>query len=452
MTSKNAFNILAISPIDGRYANKTKVLQAYFSEYALIKYRIKIEVLYLLELSKQGLFTISENQKEKLLGLLQLTPESELIYFQQIKDIESITKHDVKAVEYFLQDFVQKNDMCNLENWIHFGLTSQDINNTAIPCMLKNFYQDHFINAWEMMINTINQLALLYKDIPMLSRTHGQPATPTILGKEFKVFSERLKAQLHLLKLLPHRAKFGGAIGNLNAHKVSLPAIDWQIFADHFVKTILGLERTEYTTQIEPYDFLAAHCDTIKRMNTILIDFCRDIWAYISMNYFIQKINSNEVGSSAMPHKVNPIDFENAEGNLMLANAGLAFLSEKLPISRLQRDLTDSTVLRNLGVPLAHTWIALESIQNGLKKLVVNEETLKHDLEDNWVVVAEAIQNVLRTEGFEKPYQLLKDFSRQYQKITKKEMDLFIQQLNVPDNLKQKLLRITPFNYTGYGL
>lgn len=438
--------LTALSPIDGRYHNTTQTLAAYFSEYALIKYRLKVEVEYFIMLAEKKFFTLDAKTKQ---ALKKLVVNFSLEDAQQIKDTEAVTNHDVKAVEYFLKDKLQSFGVTDSIEWVHFGLTSQDINNTAIPMLWKDALEQEYLPAvinWQMHIL---DLAKRWKDIPMLARTHGQPASPTRLGKELMVFVERIEQQIQLFSYIPFTAKFGGATGNFNAHHVAYPNFNWKKFADQFVENKLGLERQQYTTQIEQYDILAAHFDAIKRINNIAFDFCRDIWSYISLDYFKQKTKKGEVGSSAMPHKVNPIDFENAEGNLGVANALLEHFSAKLPVSRLQRDLTDSTVLRNIGSPMAHTHIAFASMEKGLNKLILNEEKLKQDLNDNWAVVAEAIQTILRRENFPKPYEALKELTRGKNKIDKQTIHDFINQLPVKATIKKELKAITPFNYTG---
>jgi len=438
----------AISPIDGRYAAKTKVLQNYFSEFALFKYRVQVEVEYFIALSEQTeIIQLSDNQKNSLRSLYK---EFTTAQAQKIKDIEKTTNHDVKATEYFIKEALDILDLSAEKEWIHFGLTSQDVNNTAVPISLKDFLQDEFYGQLDGLLSKLKEKAELYDGIPMLARTHGQPASPTTLGKEFYVFIERLDDQILLLKNLPIKAKFGGATGNLNAHKVSFPDQDWRVFADNFVENYLQLTRSKYTTQIAHYDHLAAIFDNLNRINTILIDLCRDIWTYISMDYFTQKTVAGEIGSSAMPHKVNPIDFENAEGNLGIANALFNHLSDKLPISRLQRDLTDSTVLRNIGVPFAHSVIAITSLLKGLSKIELNQDKLNADLSDNWAVVAEAIQNILRREKVDKPYEKLKDLTRGNKGITEASIKDFISGLDIDEKVKEELRLITPFNYIGY--
>jgi adenylosuccinate lyase len=425
-------------------------LQEYFSEFALIKHRIEIEIEYLIALHEEPtlkLNALNDNEISKLRGIyLNFNIEQA----QKVKDIEQITNHDVKAVEYFIKEQVDDLNININKELIHFGLTSQDINNTSFPLMLKRFLNNIFIPKIEDVVHQISDLAKEWKDQAIIAKTHGQPASPTTLGKELWVFVERISIQLDILKNAKHTAKFGGATGNLNAHKVSFPETNWISFANDFVN-LLGLERQQTTTQIEHYDGMAHIFDTIKRIDNIFIDLCRDIWSYISFDFFKQKIKENEVGSSAMPHKVNPIDFENAEGNLMMANAVFEFLSSKLPISRLQRDLTDSTVLRNIGVPFAHTFIALNSIDKGLGKLLLNQDKINQDIEANWIVIAEAIQNLLRIHGVDKPYELLKDFSRKNNKPNQSDFDLFIDELNIEENLKLHLKQITPYTYTGYS-
>ena len=438
-----------ISPTDGRYANKTRNLSEFFSEYALIKYRVIVEVRYFQALAELGLKEL-QVPAEKLEKLDEIPAQFTLSQARRIKEIERVTNHDVKAVEYFLKEEFDKIGLSAFKEFIHFGLTSQDINNTALPLSHKDALEREIIPAVEELKEQLNTLAEKWADIPMLARTHGQPASPTRLGKEIFVFSERLDQQLQLLRTIPHSGKFGGATGNFNAHLVSFPEVDWREFSDRFLQEKLSLNRQQTTTQIEHYDHLAAFFHNFIRIDNILIDLCRDIWTYISMDYFKQKTIANEVGSSAMPHKVNPIDFENAEGNLGIANALFDHLAAKLPISRLQRDLTDSTVIRNAGLPYAHLIIALKSITKGLSKLLLNEEKLKEDLRLNFIVVAEAIQNVLRREGVEAPYEKLKDLTRGKAQITEREIHAFIDTLDVSLALKAKLKTITPHNYTGY--
>ncbi|MDQ6755541.1 MAG: adenylosuccinate lyase [Bacteroidota bacterium] len=438
--------LTAISPIDGRYRNKTEQLDKYFSEFALIKQRIIIEIEYFLFLSEKKFFTVPNKVEEYLQKMIK---DFSLINAQKIKDIEKITNHDVKAVEYFLKDELEKIGAGNNKEWFHFGLTSQDINNTALPMLWKDAVEKEYLPCVENLKRELLELAKKWKNVAMLAYTHGQPASPTTLGKEIMVFVERIQNQLEQFKHIPFTAKFGGATGNFNAHVVAFPDKGWIKFANEFVEKKLNLKRQQFTTQIEHYDMLAAHFDNIKRINTILIDLCRDIWQYISMNYFKQKINKNEVGSSAMPHKVNPIDFENAEGNLGIANALLEHLSAKLPISRLQRDLTDSTVIRNIGVPVAHTIISIDSIKKGLEKLILNEQKIKEDLENNWVVVAEAIQTILRREKYPEPYEALKQLTRGNENLNKESISKFIDSLKVSSKIKKELKQITPHNYFG---
>ena len=441
--------LTAISPIDGRYRNKTEELAAYFSEFALIKYRVHVEVEYFIALCEIPLPQLADFPTKNFSALRVVVKGFSEKDAQKIKDTEKITNHDVKAVEYFLKE---KFDELGLQNWkefIHFGLTSQDINNTSIPLSFKEANEKVYLPALKRIIDQLEGQATEWQNIPMLAHTHGQPASPTRLGKELMVFVERLKNQLHLFEQIHYSAKFGGATGNLNAHHVAYPHVQWVEFANDFVSRKLHLTRSHYTTQIEHYDNLAAHFDTMKRINTILTDLCRDCWQYISMEYFKQKVKKNEVGSSAMPHKVNPIDFENAEGNLGLANAIFEHLSAKLPISRLQRDLTDSTVLRNIGVPVAHTLISFASLERGLSKLLLNEAAIHADLENNWAVVAEAIQTILRREGYPQPYEKLKELTRGSHGISKESIQEFINTLDVTEAVKQELRKISPHNYTG---
>jgi adenylosuccinate lyase len=440
--------IKAVSPIDGRYQNKTKVLQEYFSEYALIKYRVKVEIEYLILLINNNLGSLSKLEKH-LAKLRNIYTDFNEQDAEKIKKIESVTNHDVKAVEYFVKEKLEALGFADQQEWVHFALTSQDINNTAVPLSIKDYLSDIYVPEIKSLIKQINDLTKEYRGIPILARTHGQAASPSTLGKEFLVFEERLNNQLELLLKLPIKAKFGGATGNFNAHKVSFPNLNWPEIANGFIHD-LGLERSQYTTQIAHYDHLAAICHNITRINTILIDMARDIWTYISMDYFKQKVIANEVGSSAMPHKVNPIDFENAEGNLGMANALFNYLAEKLPVSRLQRDLTDSTVLRNIGVPFGHSTIAYQSLMKGLNKIILNESKLHQDLEDNWAVVAEAIQNILRREAYPKPYEALKALTRGNQAITKSSIHQFIDELKLSDEIKKELKDISPHNYVGY--
>ncbi len=439
----------AISPIDGRYRSQVSALSAYFSEQALIQYRVKVEVEYFIALSEIPLPALKDVTADDVKIIREMAANFSYEDALQIKNFEKITNHDVKAVEYFLKE---KFDGAGFQGWrefIHFGLTSQDINNTAIPLSFKNACQEVYMPLLESLNETIADLAVTWKDIAMLAYTHGQPASPTRLGKEFAVFNERLTEQMRLFKQIPDAAKFGGATGNLNAHFIAYPGIDWISFSNKFVSEKLGLRRSKITTQIEHYDHLAAQLDTLKRINTIMIDFSRDIWMYIASGYFKQKIKEGEIGSSAMPHKVNPIDFENAEGNLGMANALFEHLSAKLPVSRLQRDLTDSTVLRNLGVPMAHGLIAMKSLVKGLGKLILNKPALDKDLDENWAVVAEAIQTVLRREAYPNPYEALKELTRTNSVVTEVSIREFIESLDVNEAVKQELRVITPFNYTG---
>ncbi|MEE6185903.1 adenylosuccinate lyase [Niabella sp. A18] len=439
-------SLTAISPIDGRYSKQIENLKEYFSEYALIKYRVIVEIEYLFLLADKKFLKLTPAAKRHLRDVME---NFSVENAEAIKEIEKVTNHDVKAVEYFLKKELDKTDCKDAKEWVHFGLTSQDINNTAIPLLWKNSMEYELLPAYANLKNHLHKLAKQWRDVPMLAKTHGQPASPTRLGKEIMVFVERMENQILQMSHIPVCAKFGGATGNFNAHHVAYPKTDWIKFGNHFVEKILGLQRLQFTTQIEHYDNLAAHFDAIKRINNILIDFCRDMWTYISMEYFKQKIKAGEVGSSAMPHKVNPIDFENAEGNLGIANSLLEHLSAKLPISRLQRDLTDSTVLRNIGVPIAHTIIAVKSIERGLNKLVLNEAALNEDLNNNWAVVAEAIQTILRREQYPNPYEALKELTRGKYGITKKALHKFISSLKIPAAVKEELKKITPHNYTG---
>ena len=439
-------NLTAISPIDGRYRKQVQFLDAYFSEYALIKYRVEVEVKYFLFLADKKFFILPPKSRQQLNKLLT---EFGLDDAQQIKQIEATTNHDVKAVEYFLKEQLQKIGAVELQEWIHFGLTSQDINNTAVPMSWKACIEQEWLPAVINLQNRLKQLARQWKNVPMLARTHGQPASPTVLGKEVMVFVERISNQVQLLEHIPYTAKFGGATGNFNAHAIAFPEKNWIRLANAFVENQLGLQRLQFTTQIEHYDNLAAHFDCIRRINTILTDLCRDLWTYISMDYFKQKTNASEVGSSAMPHKVNPIDFENAEGNLGVANALFTHLSGKLPISRLQRDLTDSTVLRNIGVPVAHTLLAIKSIEKGLAKMVLNPSKITDDLENNWAVVAEAIQTILRRENYPQPYEALKELTRGKASITREDIHQFVSTLKVSNAVKNELKAITPHNYIG---
>ncbi len=439
----------AISPIDGRYAGKTNDLTEYFSEFALIKYRVLVEVKYFQALCEIPLPQLSGFDNNLFKELDSIVDSFSLKDAERIKEIEKTTNHDVKAVEYFLKDKFEEIGISEFKEFIHFGLTSQDINNTATPLLFSDSLSDVYLPMLSDLNSILFQLSEEWKNIPMLARTHGQPASPTKLGKEIKVFSERLDIQIEQLKSIPFSAKFGGATGNLNAHIVSYPDIDWVAFANNFVNDYLGLERSQTTTQIEHYDNLAATFHALSRINTILIDLCRDIWTYISMEYFKQKVVKGEIGSSAMPHKVNPIDFENAEGNLGIANAIFGHLAEKLPISRLQRDLTDSTVLRNIGVPVGHTIIAFKSIEKGLGKLLLNEQKLEDDLENNWMVVAEAIQNILRREGYPQPYEALKSLTRGKAIVSKNDIHDFIDSLEIQQQIKSELKAVSPQNYIG---
>ncbi|HAU52787.1 MULTISPECIES: adenylosuccinate lyase [Sphingobacterium] len=445
-------SLTAVTPIDGRYYNNTHELSAFFSEFALIKYRVRVEVEYFIALGESGIAQLQQFDKrvnEKLRDIYRNFSEEDATW---IKDTEKVTNHDVKAVEYFLKDQFEKLGLQDYLEFIHFGLTSQDINNTAIPLSWKEAIKESYSPAIDELLHELKSLATSWSGIPMLARTHGQPASPTRLGKEFYVFIERIERQLQLLHQVPYSAKFGGATGNFNAHHVAYPATNWIDFGNNFVNNILGLDRSQTTTQIEHYDNFAASCDALKRINNIVIDLCRDIWTYISMDYFKQKITAGQIGSSAMPHKVNPIDFENAEGNLGIANAIFEHLAAKLPVSRLQRDLTDSTVLRNIGVPFAHTLIAIKSTLRGLRKLILNEQALANDLENNWAVVAEALQTILRREGYPKPYEALKDLTRTNTHVTKETIATFVDNLNVSAEVKAELKAISPSNYTGVTL
>ena len=439
----------AVSPVDGRYQQQTQELSAYFSEAALIRYRLLVEVEYLISLCEWPLPGLPPFEKNELYALRDLYNNFKPEDAQEVKDKEKVTNHDVKALEYFLKDRIQGTSLEPLKEFIHFGLTSQDINNTAFPLSIKEAMERVYVPLIHQVVDRLSELSSEWDEIPMLSRTHGQPASPTRLGKELRVFVERLNNQLALLAQIPFSAKFGGATGNFNAHIVAYPEIDWKNFADRFVDDQLGLSRLQVTTQIEHYDNLCALFDALKRINNVLIDLNRDCWTYISMDYFKQQIKDGEIGSSAMPHKVNPIDFENSEGNLGMANAVFEHLSAKLPISRLQRDLTDSTVLRNVGVPFAHTLIAFKSLLRGLNKLLVNRDAIKADLDSNWSVVAEAIQTILRREGIPNPYEQLKALTRTHNSIDQVAIHDFIDGLDVSEALKHRLKAITPFNYTG---
>lgn len=445
----NLTSLQAISPIDGRYRKTTEGLAAYFSEEALIKYRVFVEIEYFISLCETnlpGLENFDKNHYAALRNIHENFSENDAL---EIKETEKVTNHDVKAVEYFIKNKFDNLALQEFKEFIHFGLTSQDINNTAIPYSIKLALNESYYPAIATLITKIEALATEWKDIPMLAHTHGQPASPTKLGKEFLVFADRLNIQLENLKSIPNSAKFGGATGNFNAHHIAYPEVNWVNFSNHFVNEILGLTRAQHTTQIEHYDQFAAQCDALKRINNIIIDLDRDIWTYISKNYFKQKIKAGEIGSSAMPHKVNPIDFENAEGNAGIANALFEFFAAKLPISRLQRDLTDSTVLRNIGLPFGHTLIAINSTLRGLNKILLNEAALHADLDDNWAVVAEAIQTVLRRENFPNPYEALKELTRTNSKINAASIAEFIEGLAVKEQVKAQLRTITPFNYTG---
>ena len=444
--------LTAISPIDGRYHSKTNELQTYFSEFGLIKYRVKIEVEYFIALVETGIEPLKDfpkNQFDSLRAIVENFSEEDA---NAIKGIEKVTNHDVKAVEYFLKEKLTALGFDKYLEFIHFGLTSQDINNTSIPLSLKDAIEESYLPLIQSLIDKLNELKVDWKDIAMLAKTHGQPASPTRLGKEIQVFSERLEKQVNQLKSIPYSAKFGGATGNLNAHHVAFPSHNWIDFGNNFVNNILGLDRNQTTTQIDHYDNLAALFDCIKRINTIILDLDRDMWTYIMMEYFKQKLKEGEIGSSAMPHKVNPIDFENSEGNVGIANALFEHLAIKLPVSRLQRDLTDSTVLRTIGMPIAHTFIAIKATLNGLNKLLLNQDAIAFDLENNWAVVAEAIQTILRREGFPKPYEALKGLTRKNEKVTKESVHSFIDTLEVSDELKIELKAISPENYTGIQL
>jgi adenylosuccinate lyase len=442
-------SLKAISPVDGRYADKTAVLGEYFSEYALIRYRVFVEIQYFIALCQYGLPQLSAFEEDKidaLNAIFERFNEGDATY---IKTIERSTNHDVKAVEYFLKERFDELELGELREFVHFGLTSQDVNNTATPLLLKHALERVYYPALRQLRDQLFQRSLDWAHVPMLARTHGQPASPTLLGKEFRVFTERLDVQLALLQAAPHKAKFGGATGNFNAHYAAYPDYNWHEFANDFVREFLGLDRSQYTTQIEHYDCMAAQLQALSRINTILLDCCRDIWTYISIEYFRQQTVKNEVGSSAMPHKVNPIDFENAEGNFGVANALFQHLAEKLPVSRLQRDLTDSTVLRNLGVPFAHTLIGIQSMLKGLGKLLLNEGKLYQDLEDNQMVIAEGIQVILRREGYPEPYEALKALTRGRAELTREDLIAFVNNLEVDDAVKEELRQLTPHNYVG---
>ena len=443
-------SLTAISPIDGRYRGKVEVLENYYSEYALIRYRVKVEIEYFIALCKLPLPQLAGVDHALFGELRDIYAKFSVDDAQRVKDIESVTNHDVKAVEYFIKEQFDRLGLAQYKEFIHFGLTSQDINNTSVPMLIRDSLHEAYLPLLDEMVGLLNQYAEEWKDIPMLAKTHGQPASPTRLGKEIRVFAYRLEKQIELLKQVPVSGKFGGATGNFNAHRVAFPDRDWRAFAKKFLNESLGIEREEWTTQISNYDNLTALFDAMARINTIMIDLDRDMWQYISMEYFKQKIKAGEVGSSAMPHKVNPIDFENSEGNLGLANAILKHLAGKLPVSRLQRDLTDSTVLRNVGVPLAHMMIALHSTLKGLHKLLLNEAAISRDLDNMWNVVAEAIQTILRREGYEKPYETLKALTRTNSKVDAESIASFIDTLKVSDAVKEELKAITPHNYTGF--
>ncbi len=452
MKLDNLHALNAISPIDGRYHDKVSNLSLYFSESALIRYRVRVEVEYYIALCKLSLPQLEGITESDFMKLRKLYVDFSEIDAARVKEIEKTTNHDVKAVEYFIKEKLSNSNLAEKLEYIHFGLTSQDINNTAVPLSLRDAIEDVYLIELNEVISELNAFAIEWKDIPMLARTHGQAASPTKLGKEVMVYAERLKEQYNSLIDTPFSAKFGGATGNFNAHHVAYPNIDWVEFANEFVNETLGLYRSQTTTQIEHYDNLARLFDAMKRINTILLDLNKDLWTYISMDYFKQKIKEGEVGSSAMPHKVNPIDFENSEGNLGIANALFEHLSAKLPISRLQRDLTDSTVLRNVGMPIAHSLLAIKSLQKGMSKLLINKEKISSDLDQNWAVVAEAIQTILRREGFSKPYEALKELTRKNEEINQASIQAFIQTLDVSDAVKEELLAISPHNYTGVDL
>ena len=441
--------LISISPIDGRYHGKTTELNNYFSEFALFKYRTLVEIEYFIQLHEAGLKSLNPLSAENAKALRDIYTKFSLNDAKRIKEIESVTNHDIKAVEYFIKERLEKLGLSENKEFVHFGLTSQDINNTSIPISIKDALNDVLLPELKETLGILKGLAEDWKDIPMLAKTHGQPASPTKLGKELNVFVYRLQNQIDELSKIPISGKFGGATGNLNAHFVAYPNVDWVKFSNDFLKNQLGIQRQQVTTQIENYDYLASLFDAFKRIDTILLDLCRDIWTYVSMDYFKQKIKKGEVGSSAMPHKVNPIDFENAEGNLGIANALFEHFSQKLPISRLQRDLTDSTVLRNIGTPFGHFVIALSSISKGLNKLLINEAKIKLDLENNWAVVAEAIQTILRRERYPNPYEKLKDLTRSNDVISETSIKNFIESLDVEEDIKAELRQITPYNYTG---
>ena len=445
----NEFNLNSISPTDGRYSQKTEILKEYFSEKALMFYRLKIEIEYFISLCKLGIPQLKKFESKKFNDLRKIYIDFSNDDAIEIKNIEKITNHDVKAVEYFIKQKFDILGISNYKEFIHFGLTSQDINNTAIPLSIKDFIDNVYIPKITEVIKAIDNKDEELKDITIIARTHGQPASPTKLGKEFRVFSSRINEQMKTLKNIPNSAKFAGAVGNFNAHKVAYPNIDWKKFGENFIENELGLNYSFPTTQIEHYDSFAALCDNCRRINNVLLDMCVDIWTYISHDYFKQKIIKDEVGSSAMPHKVNPIDFENSEGNLGLANSTFDFFSNKLTKSRLQRDLSDSTVLRNIGVPFGHTLISFDSILKGLKKIYVNEVKINKDVEDNWIVVSEAIQTILRREGYSNPYEIMKELTRNNKKIDKNFLHEFIDKLDIDNNIKNELKKISPYNYTG---
>lgn len=444
--------LFAISPIDGRYRSKAEDLAIYFSEFGLIKYRVHVEVEYFIALIEAKIGVLSQIDKSAFPALREIVSSFSESDALSIKEIEKTTNHDVKAVEYFLKEKMEKLGLTTYLEFIHFGLTSQDVNNTAVPLSLKDAIQTVYLPEISKIISRLDEFSVEWASIPLLARTHGQPASPTMLGKEIAVFSYRLKKQVDLLKQIPYAAKFGGATGNFNAHNIAFPEIDWVQFSNNFVNNILGLDRSQLTTQIENYDQLANLFDCLKRINTILLDLDRDMWTYISMEYFKQKLKEGEVGSSAMPHKVNPIDFENSEGNIGIANALFEHLAAKLPVSRLQRDLTDSTVLRAIGMPLAHSLIAFKATMNGLNKLLLNEGQIAMDLENNWAVVAEAIQTVLRSIGYPKPYEALKGLTRKNEKVTQESVHQFIDTLQVDEVIKKRLKQISPTNYTGINV
>ena len=445
----NQFNLNSISPIDGRYFNKTEVLSDYFSEKALIYYRLRVEIEYFISLCNLGIPQLKDFDQNKFDELRKIYISFSNEDAIEIKRIEKITNHDVKAVEYFIKDRFQALNIGEFKEFIHFGLTSQDINNSAIPLSIKDFIDNVYMPKIQEVLSAIDNKCEELKDVTIIARTHGQAASPTKLGKEFKVFWTRINEQIKSLKNIPNSAKFSGAVGNFNAHKVAYPEIDWKKFGKNFIENELGLNYSFPTTQIEHYDSFAALCDNCRRINNILLDMCVDIWTYISHDYFKQKIIKDEVGSSAMPHKVNPIDFENSEGNLGLANSTFDFFSNKLTKSRLQRDLTDSTVLRNIGVPFGHTLISFESLLKGLKKIYVNEVKINKDVEDNWIVVSEAIQTILRREGYSNPYEIMKELTRSNERINKNSLHEFIDKLDIDDNIKNELKQISPYNYTG---